>query len=167
MEADPNAVADPFSQLDEETRRQPDAPPSFTCTACGECCRTNDPDKGVTLNYADVVRIAAHLGMGVPDFVEQRAARFEIALGEDSYEAFHLRFENGSCVFLNDDNRCGIHSVKPWQCRFTPYRFFYEGERDLWCMKDVEVPTGWTSGGADAVFVAGLRKVSGSPSADA
>lgn len=153
------AGADPFSLLDEATACLPDAPPTFICTACGECCRTSDPDMGVTMNYADVVRIAAHLDMSIPAFIGQHAERFEFAVGDDMYEAFQLRFGEESCVFLKDDNRCGIHEVKPWQCRFTPYRFFYEGDRDLWCMKDVEVPAGWTSGGTDAAFLAGLRKV--------
>lgn len=147
-----------------ELSELPEAPPCFKCTVCGDCCRTTDPNMGVTLNYADVVRIAGHLGMSVEEFMTIHANRFEFEVNGQIYEAFHLDFTEIGCRFLRDDNLCSIHSVKPMQCRFTPYRFFWDGESDgesdLWCMKCVEVPKGWTSQHVDDIFLQGLRKVS-------
>jgi Fe-S-cluster containining protein len=144
--------------LDDAARHRPEAPPGFTCTACGECCHTTDAGMGVTLNYTDVVRIAAHLGLSTEAFIEQHAVRDEFQVDGETYEIFLLRFGSEVCRFL-DGNKCGIHAVKPWQCRFTPYRFFHDGVVDLWCMKDVQIPEDWTSKHYDEVFIKGLRKI--------
>lgn len=156
--------ADPDGQTggypdDDRIRALPDHPPGFKCTACGDCCRAIGPDMGVTLNYPDVLRLSAHLHLSPEDFIEIYTEHVIFAVGEKKYEVFYLNFDENACRFLGPDNLCTIHSVKPWQCRHTLYRFFHSDDRYFWCQKQIEVPPGWTSSEHDAIFMKGLREV--------
>jgi Fe-S-cluster containining protein len=144
---------------DDSIRALPENPPGFKCTACGDCCRTSGPDMGVTLNYPDVLRLSAHLNQTPEDFIKNYTEQVIFAVGEKKYDVFYLNFEDDACRFLGPDNLCTIHSVKPWQCRFTLYRFFHSDDPFYWCQKHVEVPADWTSREHDAIFIKGLREV--------
>jgi len=84
----------------------------FTCQRCGACCRVPGY---VALEHGEAEAIATFLGMDVYAFTERYTTltlnRSDLSLIEQ---------ENGSCVFLQDDNACRIQPVKPRQCRNFP-----------------------------------------------
>jgi Fe-S-cluster containining protein len=138
-----------------------DQPEAFKCTICGECCKRTsaEGDYGVVMNFADVERLAPYLGLGIDEFIAIHTERTEFTVKGRLYEAFLLKFGEDKCRFLQPDNKCGVHEVKPTQCRYTPYRFFWDGTYDLWCMEGVTVPPDWTSQVVDDAFLDGLRFV--------
>jgi Fe-S-cluster containining protein len=85
----------------------------------------------VYLADADVPRLAAYLGMSVPDFERKYVYRTK--------KKARLRTPRlARCVFLKDGG-CSVHEVKPTQCRTFP--FWPEllesakewGETGRWC----------------------------------
>lgn len=135
-------------------------PAGFVCTACGECCQRASDDSGVILNYPDMRKLADFFGLDEQACIDKYLDPIEFPVNDRLYEAFLLKFGERACVFLRPDNKCGVHPAKPTQCRTTPFNFFWnatDGERDLWCMKDVVVDPDWTSKEIDDKYVAGLR----------
>jgi len=83
----------------------------FECqSGCTECCR----QKGfVYLTEADLVRIAAYLGLTPLEFESRHVYR--------TGRRMRLRIpRETSCTFLREDG-CSIHAVKPAQCRIFPF----------------------------------------------
>ncbi len=83
----------------------------FECQAgCVNCCtKTGD----IFLNEDDIERIAAHL--------ELDRAAFEKQYVQRSKSDVRLKVPaRDSCYFLTEGG-CGIHQVKPLQCRAFPY----------------------------------------------
>jgi hypothetical protein len=83
----------------------------FQCqTGCTECCR----QRGfVYISEADLARIAGFLGMSAESFERQYVYRTRHLL--------RLRVPRGArCPFLQGEG-CGIHAVKPVQCRVFPF----------------------------------------------
>jgi Fe-S-cluster containining protein len=98
----------------------------FTCQQSGACCR-NDWLIGVEdaararLEAVDWTRLSSPLPAG-PKFTP---LPFALAGGERTTFA---RRPDGACVFLEPDERCGIHTrlgaaAKPQVCREFPYSF--------------------------------------------
>ena len=91
----------------------------FRCTSCGLCC-------------------TRHWGVGVERAVEPgiRASQFHARREREGYVPLRVsegaltlaeKKEDGSCVFLIEDNLCGLHSElggegKPIGCQLYPYR---------------------------------------------
>lgn len=86
----------------------------FACRRCGACCRIKDGV--VRVSDAEVVRIAAFLGMSEADFVAR-----ETELAPDRRSLMLRSRPDGACAYLADDNRCRIHVVKPDKCRTFPF----------------------------------------------
>src|SRR6185295_1290807 len=97
---------------------------SCACTGCTRYC-TQHPGY---LIPSDLFRIADHLvATGqvtetkyVMDYI--RASKGAV-VGRDDGRRFRIgtitpRMENGRCVFLTEDNRCGIHAVSPYGCAY-------------------------------------------------
>lgn len=88
------------------------------CQRCTACCRW--PGQ-VRLSGMEITRIAGHLGLSEPEFIEQhtrlRADRKGLSL---------LEKPNGECEFLIG-NDCAIQSVKPQQCRDFPNLWNFPG----------------------------------------
>ncbi len=84
----------------------------FECTGCGDCCHRPGL---VLLTPVDVLRIADACQM-TPDAFRTRYALYSdeglwvLDVGDDA-----------PCVFLDDEDRCSIHAVKPWQCAAYPF----------------------------------------------
>ncbi len=87
---------------------------TFTCQQCGACCRITDGI--VRVSDAEIARIAAYLGVPVPDFIAG-----ETELAPDRKGLILKSHPDGACVYLTDENRCRIHAVKPDKCRTFPY----------------------------------------------
>lgn len=85
----------------------------FVCERCGNCCRW----EGVV--YAletEMPAIASHLGIDTDTLIQEYTC-----ISPDRRHLIFKSCEDGSCIFLGDDNLCKIHAVKPRQCRTYPY----------------------------------------------
>jgi Fe-S-cluster containining protein len=98
----------------------------FTCQQSGACCRNDwligvDEAARARLERVDWTRLGAPLPPG-PKF---QPLPFALPGGE---RATFARRGDGACVFLDPDERCGIHTrlgaaAKPQVCREFPYSF--------------------------------------------
>ena len=88
----------------------------FVCRQCGACCRIKDGI--VRVSDAEIARIAAFLGMAEQAFIDR-----ETEVAPDRRGLILKSRPDGACVWLTDDNRCRIHSVKPDKCRTFPYEW--------------------------------------------
>ena len=118
----------------------------FTCLPnCGRCC--DEPDGLVYLTKEDARRIAASMNKDV-----------EIWLEEDARKTHDGRFvlkstpDKGTCIYIEEDKGCKIHSVKPAQCSAFP--FWGENVRDdpSW-RKTIEICPGLVH--PDAILIDG------------
>lgn len=92
-------------------RRQP---LRFECTECGACC-TGGGDRHVYLADGEARAICDFLGLSWGWFQRRYLAR--TPQGERV-----LRIgEQGDCVFLQENRRCGIYGARPVQCRSYPF----------------------------------------------
>lgn len=84
----------------------------FECQGDGKCCLNHGRHTYVYVSFNDRKRLAAHLGMTTLEFTKQytRAADGMV----------HLKDPERDCPFFRD-NRCGVHTVRPWQCRTWPF----------------------------------------------
>ena len=87
----------------------------FECTQCGNCCSGKPGYVWVT--KADIARIAEFLGRtdGALDATYLRRAGLRSSLTEKP---------GGDCIFLKREGgktMCGIHPVRPLQCRTWPF----------------------------------------------
>lgn len=79
------------------------------CLSCGNCCKTTSP----IFTDKDIDRIAKHLKMKVPNFVDTYLQR-----DEDDF----MVLKNSPCVFLDEsDNTCFIYNVRPKACAEYPH----------------------------------------------
>ncbi len=95
----------------------------FTCTQCGNCCRVPGY---VRLTEGDVFAIAAFMDLDITSFVDAHTR-----LTDDRRSLSLHENDDGSCVFLADDNVCTINDVKPRQCRGFPFTWRYANVADV------------------------------------
>lgn len=96
------------------------------CNGCSECCRKVDDT--IILDPYDIYQLTKGLGAGFDELLAAAQVPY-IALGQaDGLLLPHLNIdpEVGSCRFLNDDGRCGIHGFRPGFCRLYPLGRIYE-----------------------------------------
>lgn len=99
----------------------------FECIRCGECCA----NPGM-MNVTDFGRISGHLGMGKSEFFE-RYAVFRSS-------SMWFREREGYCIMFRkegDEGACGVHEVKPYNCRCSP---IVASERQLAGMVSRKLP---------------------------
>ena len=97
----------------------------FKCNGCGACCK--NVRQQVPLETLDVFRIAKHLqSHGEPiqcmdDVLETYTE--PVLLDECGYFVYFLKTvgSDDACIFLDENNRCKIHSVNPRACRTYPF----------------------------------------------
>ena len=85
----------------------------FKCRGCGACCRIKNGI--VRVGEAEIRRIAEFLEMSEQEFIDR-----ETEIAPDRKGLVLKSRPDDSCVYLTDDNRCRIHSVKPDKCRTFP-----------------------------------------------
>jgi len=85
--------------------------PAFSCRLCGDCCR----NRAIMLYDHDVERLRK---AEIHDFYEE-TSELERYLTGAPYR-MRLR-DDGSCVFLTDDNRCSVYDLRPDTCRRYPF----------------------------------------------
>ncbi len=87
------------------------------CRACGACCRI---EGDVRLADDEPAGIASYLGLSVEDFTAAWTR-----LTPERRGLMLTEQPDGACVFLDAENACRIHAVKPRQCRDFPEQWRY------------------------------------------
>lgn len=92
--------------------KQEQAPFSFDCHRCGNCCRVGRGQVWATAE--EVGAMAARLGIGLEGFTARflRQVDGRLSLREEA---------DGSCSLLQGQNRCTVYEARPEQCRTFPY----------------------------------------------
>lgn len=85
----------------------------FSCTQCGNCCRTHDSYAYVYLAEADIQALSQHLQLDRATFLEQHCQ------SEDGWTT--LRIDQPACPFLNEEGGCSVYQARPKQCRSWPF----------------------------------------------
>lgn len=82
---------------------------AFACRMCGHCCQGQG---GILLTVKDQARLAAHLNLGLEEFLtrytEPQDGKIGLVCGPD-----------GCCVFFKEG--CGVHPGRPDVCRAWPF----------------------------------------------
>eukprot|EP00873_Tetraselmis_striata_P006859 jgi/Tetstr1/427123/TSEL_001710.t1 len=121
---------------------------SFMCTLCGKCCT----GKGeVWISDEEGLRIAASLNMNKEQFHRQYTKSYR------KYDGWRLlKYKsnlNDDCIFLQPDNTCGIHDVRPSQCATYPWWPEIVAEDTLWEQERDDVCEGLSHPEATALDV--------------
>lgn|SRR5574344_88836 len=85
----------------------------FVCRRCGACCRI--PDGICRVNEQEIKRIAEFLRVSEADFISR-----ETEVSPDRKTLMLRNTPEGVCMWLDSENRCRIHPVKPEKCRTFP-----------------------------------------------
>ena len=94
------------------------------CEGCSSCCQGMG---GIILTPGDIYKLTAHLGCS---FEALMADKIKLQV-EDGLILPSLQTvgETEACVFLDENGRCSIHSVRPGVCRLFPLGRSYEEDR--------------------------------------
>ncbi len=90
------------------------------CHAC--CCGMGD---SITLDPYDVYRLEKGLGSS---FEELLSDSLELRVADGVILPCLKMGENDSCIFLNEQGRCSIHTHRPGICRLFPLGRIYENK---------------------------------------
>ena len=109
--------------MSQDRPNGPGAPPTdgpwyekglpFSCTACGNCCKSNGEYSHVYLREEEVAAIAEYLALDPVLFLREQL------VVEDGW--ISLQPDLPECQFLDGEGRCGIYPVRPVQCRTWPF----------------------------------------------
>jgi Fe-S-cluster containining protein len=124
----------------------------FSCTGCGNCCKGTI----VLITGGDVRRIMDATGMPARDFVHffsnvemSKRDSLWIRLGNRRV-AMGLKWKWDQsprrCMFLGDDNMCGIYEHRPVTCRSHPFEIKTDdnwGVTKLGISEVVDCPHEW------------------------
>lgn len=92
------------------------------CEGCWDCCE--GMGETVTLDPLDVCRLAHALDKTFPELAEQY---LELNVMEGVVlPNLRMTGDLKRCVFLNEQNRCGIHPHRPGFCRMFPLGRYYQ-----------------------------------------
>ncbi len=136
----------------------PWAPPGFDCNQCGKCCRNFGPGVGVRFLPTDVERIAGHLSLSKREFFTKYLTLHQDKIDDHVFFYFAMEPKTKDCPFVQADESCGIHEVKPEQCVRGPYGILYPKAvaADYDCAKDLVVPNNWNTSRTDTSYVCEL-----------
>ncbi|GLC36719.1 hypothetical protein PLESTM_000494800 [Pleodorina starrii] len=87
----------------------------FHCTMCGKCC-TGDGE--IWVSPEEAARIARHLNLSLQRFLDSHTKQYSKYKG---WRMLKTAEGSSSCIFLGQDNKCSIHSVRPSQCSTYPW----------------------------------------------
>ena len=83
------------------------------CEGCAECCY----DVAPVLNTDRLRQIAEFTGMKPEEFAEVIYERKDDTFNIEVYQLKHKGDERKTCVFLDNNKRCEIYTVRPTSCR--------------------------------------------------
>lgn len=92
------------------------------CAGCCDCCQ--GMGDSVVLYPYDVYRLSQGLGKNMEELLD---SCLELGVVDGNILP-HLRMEGEKeqCVFLDENGRCSIHSIRPGFCRLFPLGRYYE-----------------------------------------
>ena len=92
------------------------------CIGCGSCCR--GMGRSILLDPLDIARLVTWLGS---TFEELLKDKIELNVA-DGIILPNLKMTETSdcCAFLDEQNRCEIHDIRPGICRLFPLGRYYE-----------------------------------------
>ena len=92
------------------------------CAGCCDCCQ--GMGDSVVLDPYDVYRLSQGLGKNMEELLD---SCLELVVVDGNILP-HLRMEGEKeqCVFLDENGRCSIHSIRPGFCRLFPLGRYYE-----------------------------------------
>ena len=85
----------------------------FTCSQCGDCCRTHGEYAHVFLSAADIARLTAFQKLPRAEFLHRFTQKDEDGLRV-------LNWDEEKCVFLGEKG-CTVYEARPEQCRTWPF----------------------------------------------
>ena len=87
----------------------------FTCQPdCGRCC--DEPGVIVYLSRNDVVRLAQHANLTVPEYLKK-----DCTTTLDGRYVLRSNQSDGICIYLDENKQCTIYEVRPQQCKAFPW----------------------------------------------
>lgn len=89
----------------------------FSCTGCGKCCKTKGE---VYFSPSELKKAASHLDVSISEF-KQKYVALESSDKEEDQWVMLKNNEEGGCIFLNEENQCGIYEARPLQCSTYPF----------------------------------------------
>ena len=93
------------------------------CEGCSACCY--GAGDTIVLDPLDWHRLSEGLSAGLQELLASGKIGLHV---EEGLILPHLAMsKNGGCGFLNEEGRCGIHSLRPGICRLFPLGRYYEG----------------------------------------
>lgn len=107
------------------------------CKGCSACCR--GMGSSIILDPLDIDRMAKHLCLS---FEALLADKLELNV-VDGIILPNLKMSADSseqCVFLNEEERCSIHGVRPGICRMFPLGRYYENRGFQYFLQIHECP---------------------------
>ena len=101
----------------------------FTCTRCGDCCRSGN----VMLGPGEEERLRTLDWRGREADLESVPTVVSTTVGDGRVRRLARR-EDGACIYLGADQLCQIHrhfggDAKPLMCRLYPFAFYRLAER--------------------------------------
>jgi Fe-S-cluster containining protein len=91
-----------FKQLQEIYNKLPDT----SCEQCGTCCTV--PQPAFLMEYLNIYRfLKNNLQEQLPEILKKAARYYFLELGDI----------NIKCPFLDEENKCAIYPVRPYNCR--------------------------------------------------
>lgn len=96
------------------------------CKGCSSCCK--DMGSSIILDPLDMHRLTGNLGLTFDQLFGEEPEKIELNV-VDGIILPNLKMTGTakSCVFLNPEGRCSIHSFRPGICRIFPLGRYYEG----------------------------------------
>jgi Fe-S-cluster containining protein len=85
----------------------------FTCTQCGDCCRTHGDYQFVYVPPDDADRLAEHFKVSRTEFFRRYTDK-----GDEGVRT--LKWPDEACVFLGPKG-CTVYLSRPEQCRTWPF----------------------------------------------
>ena len=87
----------------------------FKCLCCGGCCTIRG---FVRISETEIAQIALFFGISVAELEEHYAVRATVSGSKTVILRDHP--STTRCIFLDEQNFCRIHPIKPEQCRRFP-----------------------------------------------
>lgn len=110
---------------------------SFECKKCGKCCKDINKNKTVILFPDDIRKLSDYLKV-TSDEIKKNYCKIIKNLHKRRKIIYGLKSQaNGNCIFLDKDNTCRVHSIKPTQCRLGPIDFMQEYMEDYECVSSL------------------------------
>ena len=105
------------------------------CKGCAKCCK--DMGTSIILDPYDIHRLTVGLGVKFEELLIDK-----IALGMvDGIILPHIKMnDSNQCPFLNSEERCSIHDIRPGLCRIFPLGRLYEDNDFKYILQVHECP---------------------------